>query len=298
MNCFPQNARVCFVGDSITHNNRFVAHIVAYYRKHFPELKVEFYNCGISGGTLTTTLNSFDEDIAPLCPTHVVLMIGINDSNRSALKGAPEQKYETLKNAFERYKINLDKFCQRIKDMGAALTLCTPAPYAEYIESDEEPFRGGSALLLGYADYVKAYAKENGYNLCDYHSYMTKAMQTESLYNPDRVHPLPRGQYYMAKCFLEFQGLDLGDEAELPEDIAKWNEIVAKVRDTIATEHFILEDDFTTTDEQRIKAIKNYLENPTGPSSEYFTQLAKAYQVNKPHQEEYKKFVIDFMKNQ
>lgn len=299
MSRFPDNARVCFIGDSITHNNRFLAHIVAYYREHFPESKVEFYNCGISGGTLTTTLNCFDEDILPHNPTHAVIMIGINDSNRTALNGAPEQKYETLKRAFDNYKTNLDKLCDRLKSMDVKITFCTQMPYAEYMESDEQVLRGGSALLLGYADFIKAYAKEHDYPLCDYHSYATRVMQNEVIYNPDRVHPTPRGQYYMAKCFLEFQGYDLQEEKELPEDVAKWHEVVGKVRNTIATEHFILNDDFTTTQEQRKAAIKDYLENEqTGPYADYFKQLAKQYQEIKPHQQENIKFTIDFMKNQ
>ncbi len=298
MNRFPDGARVCFVGDSITHNNRFLAHIVAYYREHFSESRVEFYNCGISGGTLTTTLNCFDEDIMPHNPTHAVIMIGINDSNRSALNGAPEHKYQTLKNAYYKYGANLKKLCDRLASMGVEITLCTQMPYAEYMESDETVLRGGSALLLGYAEFIKKYAKEHGYPVCDYHSFATRVMQDEIIYNPDRVHPTPRGQYYMAKCFLEFQGFDLGDEKELPEDIAKWHEVVGLVRNTIATEHFILNDDFTTTQQQRWDAIKDYLENEqTGPYVDYFKSLSKQYMDIKSQQAENIKFTIDFMKN-
>ena len=106
MNRFPNGARVCFIGDSITHNNLFLAHIVAFYREHFADAKVEFYNCGISGGTLTTTLNCFDEDILPYNPTHAVIMIGINDSDRNALIGAKEYKYYSLELAYNNYKPN------------------------------------------------------------------------------------------------------------------------------------------------------------------------------------------------
>lgn len=226
-------------------------------------------------------------------------MIGINDSNRTALNGAAEYKYQALKNAFNNYKINLDKLCDRLRGMNVDITFCTQMPYAEYMESEEPVLRGGSALLLGYADFIKAYAKEHGYPLCDYHSYATRVMQTETIYNLDRVHPTPRGQYYMAKCFLEFQGFDLGEEKELPTDVAKWHEVVGKVRNTIATEHFILEDDFTTTQQQRWDAIKDYLENEQeGPYVDYFKALSKQYFEIKPEQAENIKFTIDFMKNQ
>ena len=77
MKRFPDNARVCFVGDSITANNTYVAHIAGFYKDNLPDAHVEFYNCGISGATLKTTLAVFDEDIAPFEPTHIVLMSAV-----------------------------------------------------------------------------------------------------------------------------------------------------------------------------------------------------------------------------
>ncbi len=299
MNRFPDGARVCFIGDSITHNNRFLAHIVAYYRKHFREAKVEFYNCGISGGTLNTTLACFDEDILTYNPTHAVIMIGINDSARWALPFKGEEKYQTIRDAFEKYKSNLIKLCNKLENMGVEITLCTPTPYAEYMESDEAVLRGGYALMQAYADYIRDFAKDKGYPVCDYHDYFIRTMQTEIIYNPDRVHPTNRGQYYMAKCFLASQGFDLGDEKELPEDIAKWHEVVGKIRHVFATEHNILNDDFTLTDEERAAKIKDYFDNEqTGPYVDYFKQLAGKYPEFKAQLQENIQFVIDFMKNQ
>ncbi|MBR3968346.1 MAG: hypothetical protein IKJ93_02035 [Clostridia bacterium] len=299
MNKFPAGARVVFIGDSITHNNMFLAHIVTYYREHFPNDKVEFYNCGISGGTLTTTLNCFDEDILPYNPTHAVIMIGINDSARWALPFEGKEKYQTIKDAFENYKSNLSKLCNKLEKMGVSITLCTQTPYAEYMQSDEEVLRGGSALLLGYANFVREFAKLKGYPICDYHDYFTRLMQTEVIYNPDRVHPTDRGQYYMAKCFLEFQGYDLGKEKELPPDVQKWHEVVGKIRHVFATEHNILNDNFTLTDEERAAKIKDYFDNEqTGPYVAYFKQLAGKYPEYKSQLQENIKLVIKFMQNQ
>ena len=299
MNSFPNHARVCFIGDSITHNNLYIAHIVSYYRTHFPEAKVEFYNCGISGGSLTTTLNSFDEDILPYAPTYAVIMIGINDSNRGILGMPEEDRYGILETAFENYKANLEKLCNQLEAIGTNIILCTQTPYAEYIQSDEPALPGGYALLLAYADHVKAYAKERGYPVCDYHTYMTRTGMTESLFAPDRVHPNERGHYHMAKCFLAFQGCDLDEEKALPADVQKWHEVVGLVRNTIATEHFILHDDFTTTQQQRMDAIKDYHENEqTGQYATYFKSLAAQYMEIKSQQQENIQFTINFMKNQ
>lgn len=298
MNTFSRGSRVCFVGDSITHNNRYVAHIAAFYREHFPELSVEFYNCGISGGSLTSALNTFNADTAAYKPTHIVLMVGINDSDRNALNEDSGSKYDRLKRAFDNYKINLDEFCEKVKKINAELTLCTPTPYAEYINSNEPPLRGGSALMLGYADYIKNYAKENGYPLCDYNSYITHAMQTETLYNPDRVHPTPRGHYYIAKCFLEFQGLDPDAEKDLPPDIEKWHNTVGKYRDLFAAEYMIIHG-FEKKTEENIETVKKFLsDSAKGNSNNYLVSLAKGYLENKPKEKEIRKHLIDFMKNQ
>ena len=304
MSRFPNGARVCFIGDSITHNNLALAHIVSYYRENFADAKVEFYNCGISGGRITTTLNSFEEDVLPYNPTHAVIMIGINDSDRTALNGPNEHKYSILKNAFECYKTKLVELCDKLTKLGTDITLCTPTPYAEYITSSEEPLRGGSALMLGYAEYIKTFAKENGYPVCDYHSYMTEALQTEELYCPDFVHPNNRGQYHMAKCFLAFQGYDLGEEKPLPDDVQKWHETVGKIRNVYASVHQVLSggfsiNGFALSKDQRAEKIKEYLENEqTGPYVDYFKQLASEYPELDAQLQENIQFVIDFMKNQ
>ena len=299
MNIFPKNARVCFIGDSITHNNLHLAHIVTYYREHFPDKKIEFYNCGISGGTLTTTLSCFDEDVLPYNPTHAVIMIGINDSARWALKCAPEEKYPIIKDAFDKYQTNLNKLCDKLENMGVSITLCTPTPYAEYIESDEPVLRGGSALMQAYADYIHILAKEKNYPVCDYHDYFVRVMQTENLFRPDYVHPTDYGQYHMAKCFLAFQGLELGGEKPLPCDVQKWHEVVGKIRHVFATEHNILADDFTLTDVERAAKIKEYYDNEqTGPYVAYFKQLAEKYPEFKSELHKNVQYVIDFMKNQ
>ena len=183
--------------------------------------------------------------------------------------------------------------------MGVAITLCTPTPYAEYIESDEPVLRGGFALMQAYADYIREFAKEKVYTMCDYHDYFIRTMQTENLFCPDYVHPTNRGQYHMAKCFLAFQGCDLGEEKPLPKNIQNWHEVTGKIRHVFATEHNILNDNFKLTDEERAAKIKDYFDNEqTGPHVAYFKQLAGKYPEYKAQLKENVNFVIDFMRNQ
>lgn len=297
MNRFPDGARVCFVGHSIVHANLHLAYIAAYYRQHFPEAKVEFYNCGISGGSVGTILNSFDEDILPYAPTHVVLLIGINDSMRDLLAQKTVTTYDQLVGAFERFKVRLSELCDRFESIGVELILCTHTPYAEYMPSDEAALPGACALMVGYSDYLRAFAKERGYAVCDYDAYLTRVMQSETIFCPDRVHPSQHGHYHMAKCFLAFQGYDLSEEIELPQDIMEWHDVVSKLRDVIAIEHFILQNDFDTTNENRMMRIRQWLGSyEEGVHSPYFKSLCEQYIVNKPKQRDFIQFTMDFMK--
>ena len=85
----------------------------------------------------------------------------------------------------------------------------------------------------------------------------------------------------------------------MPDDIKEWHEVVGRIRHVFATEHNILNDDFTLTDEERAAKIKDYLDNEqTGPYVEYFKLLARHYPTHKTNQKENTKFVIDFMKKQ
>ena len=85
MNIFPDNSRVCFIGDSITHNNGYLMHIVSYYKNKFKDSNINFYNCGVSGCTITEQLKIIENDTLSYNPTHAVILIGINDSERDRL---------------------------------------------------------------------------------------------------------------------------------------------------------------------------------------------------------------------
>ena len=102
MGAFRENSRVCFMGDSITHNNDAVSHISAFYNKNFKNVSV--FNCGVAGGSIGTLISILDEDVLVHNPTHAVIMAGINDSCRDLL-GEPRSKerYDKLVGAFESY---------------------------------------------------------------------------------------------------------------------------------------------------------------------------------------------------
>ena len=286
MKRFENNARVCFVGDSITHNGTYLKYIIDTYRKQFPEANVEFYDCGISGGNLGNTIAVYDRDIAIYDPTHIVLMIGVNDSGRSNLKNAPSaERYEKLCQAYAKYGENLERFYQMTKERGIELTLCTPMPYAEYMESDHAPLRGGYALILGYAEFVRDFAKSHNLPLCDYHAAATERMQSEIIYSPDRVHPTPYGHKIMAKTFLLSQGITMEDTESFPAEIEEWHSMTQRLRNVIAAEYLMVPKYATMPDSERVAEMaKKYDEliSDTREDMQYLKFLAELYPQNKP----------------
>lgn len=288
MSLFPKNARVCFLGDSITHNNEYVSRICAHYLEHHKELNVKFFNGGTSGGSIRTLLLNFDRDVIPHSPTHAVIMIGINDSWRNALndyeRGA--YRYSRLKEAFENYKNNLATICEKLEELGVKITLCTPTPYDEYQVSETPALRGGFALIAEYASYVRNFAKEKGYGLCDFHAYISEVAQSEDIIHPDRVHPNSLGHYHMAKCFIEYQGENVGEFAPIPDYLDKWKTVVEQLRNIRATEHLIIQD-YSLSTQEKLEKAKEYIEDKGKEAPrEAFVLRATQYLNDKPIEDE------------
>lgn len=242
---FPKNSRVCFIGDSITAANKALSYVVDAYKTQFPENKVKFFNCGVSGAQLYYPLKHFEDDIKIFTPTHAVIAFGANDCHFWWLPYLPSREhYDLLVKAYEMYKERLSLLCKRLEELGVSdITVCTPVPYNEYGESEAEVWKGCAAAMVGYSFYVREFCEKKGYKLCDYNSYLTAEMQkgSEVFTKKDRVHPSDYGYYLMAKCFLNSQGMEIGEYAPIPEYLTAWREKTADLRDIHYVENNILE---------------------------------------------------------
>lgn len=282
---FPDGARVVFLGDSLVASNQPLRHIVHHYATHYPEAGVKFYNCGVSGGTVETLLQYREPDIYIHRPTHAVIALGVNDSGRDMLsQPATPERYAALAARFEKYKADMRTLCEDLLAHGVEVILCTPAPYAEYQAEGDEPLRGGYALMLGYADFCRALAKELGLAQCDYHGEMTKLLQTEALYSPDRVHPTEHGYYKLAGIFLAWQGEEIGEEIPMPGYLAEWHDLTRRRRMVYGAEWMIVKH-FDWPTEEKLRFIREYLDKQLYPR-EVFKNFAQAYWDNKPRESE------------
>ena len=241
LNRFPDNSRVVFIGDSITAENSSLQWIIRAYAGIDGAKGVRFFNCGVAGGTADFAVTSYVKDIRRYDPTHAVISFGINDSQRDALREKRDgHRLGVLTDAYEKYKKRLAQLVDLLLTDGVDVTLCTPVPYDEYSVSDMQPLPGGFALMLGYAEYVRLLARDKGVHLYDQHAKLSALMATDSIFSPDRIHPTPHGYYVLARELLKEQGIDIGEENELPECFALWHSYVARLRKVIATECMIV----------------------------------------------------------
>lgn len=282
---FPDGARVVFLGDSLVASNLPLWHIVHHYVTHYPEAGVKFYNCGVSGGTVGTLLQFREPDIYIHRPTHAVIALGVNDSGRDMLsQPATPERYAALESRFEKYKADMRALCEDLLAHGVEVILCTPAPYAEYQAEGGEPLRGGYALMLGYADYCRALAKELGLAQCDYHAELTKLLQTETLYSPDRVHPTEHGYYKLAGIFLAWQGEEIGEEIPMPDYLAEWHDLTRRRRMVYGAEWMIVKH-FDWPTEEKMQYARKYIDEKLYPR-EVHKNFAQAFLDNKPREAE------------
>ena len=163
--------------------------------------------------------------------------------------------------------------------------MCTPPPYAEYQETEEAPLKGGHALISGYAEVCRQLAKEKNYPLCDVHNYLTKKLQSEDLYRADHIHPTERGQYYIAKCMLEHQGLDIGEEKPIPESFSELRACSMIVRDILGVELMVIRN-YTLPLEEKMAYVQKYVDENRAPTP-YFKRITENYLKYKSEQNLY-----------
>ncbi len=299
---FPENARVCFIGDSITAANKALSHIVDTYKKQFPERKVKFFNCGTAGAQLFYPLKYFEEDVAFWNPSHAVIAFGANDCWFWNLPYLPSKKhYDLLLEAYDTYKERLSTLCERLEAIGVKeITVCTPTPYNEYGEGEAEVWKGAAAAMVGYSAYVREFAKEKGYRLCDYNSFLTNEMQqgNEVFTTTDRVHPSDHGYYLMAKCFLLSQGIEIGEYAPIPEFLNAWREKVGDLRDVHYVENNILENR-DMNNEEKFDFVREFLKRDGLANDfiikgkKYFENRLKTVEIAKEIEEIYDRDILN-----
>ena len=285
MKRFPDNARVVFIGDSITAANITLPYIIHTDKTQKIAKDIRFFNCGVAGGSARFARISYDSDIARYNPTHAVVSFGINDSHRDVLaQPRSKERQDHLYGAYENYKANMTALVDRLLADGVSVTLFTPAPYDEYTVSENPALRGGFALMQGYAEFVRNLARERGTDLCDIHARMSCILETDRVFSPDHIHPTPHGYFTLARIILEEQGITVGDEYPIPDYFARWHSYVAPLRKLLAAECMIV-NDFNAPTEKKMQMMNNRVENENWGQPIFETYI-RDYTLNKPREAE------------
>ena len=277
---FPDNSRIVFIGDSITAANMVLPRVVDAYRGH----GIRFYNCGVAGGTAEFALKIFDTDVKRFEPTHAFISFGINDSRRELLlEDRSAQRLEKLTYYYELYKKTMSELVDRLLELGIDVTLCTPVPYDEYSDTPEEPLRGGYALMLGYAEFVRNLAREKGVRLYDQHRALSFVMAEDRIISDDRIHPTDHGYFVLARELLHEQGIEI-EEVPIPERFSEWHSCIARLRQELAAQCMIVENIPGTPEEKMAQMILKVENEDWGRP--VFERFIRGYVNDKPKEEE------------
>jgi lysophospholipase L1-like esterase len=169
---FRNNDRICLVGDSITHSGTFHSYIFLYYATRFPEKRITFMNCGISGDSASGMQQRLDWDVYAKNPTFVTLSAGMNDVNRSLYSQVkpPENAAEKQNEAIEKFKENIRQLASSFREHGLRTIFITPTLYDEDLDSPTENLRGVNAALGTCSDFILDFAKSQNAVAVDFWS--------------------------------------------------------------------------------------------------------------------------------
>lgn len=210
---FKNNDRVCFVGNSITQSGGFHHYIYLYYATRFPDEKISFYNCGVGGDIASSILMRMQEDVLVNKPSHLVLMVGMNDVNRplyAEINRGDTTIERKKKQAFVKYQRDTEELVKRFKAYTQNVILIKPSIYDQTSAIATENMYGANDALQLFGDHIAYLAAKYETRIVDFWNILNDLNKQEQQKNPqftiignDRIHPGSAGHLIMAYQFLK-----------------------------------------------------------------------------------------------
>ena len=197
---------ICFLGDSITHGGQYHEFLQLFYATRYPELNLSFHNCGISGDNAAGMIERFEEDVMRHKPTHVFLMTGMNDVQRTLyFEGTASKKIlKQRANALANYKRNTTLLTEKIIENDVTPILLTPTIYDQYSKIERENNLGCNDALIEFSNHIKKLGEKHDELVIDLNTPMRKLMERQlkkdslfTIVGKDRVHPGTTGHFIM-----------------------------------------------------------------------------------------------------
>ncbi len=229
------NKTICFVGDSITYNGKFLYDLRAYFQGKND--KPLFFNRGASGNRSIMAKAIFDGEIKGMNPDYAVINFGVNDAGiwlYDSLKQETEELLKKRKDRNDEYFKGFREIISTIKERGIEPIISSPFPVNELITESEEietvgdnkekedfigpsfykraTFRNINGVLRYYADELKEMAKKEGVGyIPTFESLYPITLKEEGLFVDDGIHYSQKGADYIAKTFLESFGYEIAE---------------------------------------------------------------------------------------
>jgi lysophospholipase L1-like esterase len=193
--------RVVFYGDSITAQRLYTRFTEDFVASRYPGMRITFLNAGVSGDTVEGGHDGdmkarVQRDVAPLHPTVITVMLGMNDG-----------RYTTdYDKTFQAYADGYRGLIAALRQAapGARLYLIEPSPYDEI--AHPPAITGYNMVMVRYGKFVEELGRQDGIAVIDFNQPITAALaaatrsdaQMAGSLLPDRIHPSPAGHWVMA----------------------------------------------------------------------------------------------------
>jgi len=220
---FQDNSTICFIGDSITADGRWIYELYEFFREKGTRIKL--YNCGIPGGTVAETLERMDTDCFNHKPDMVVSMFGLNDINYHLYGDKYYFRVEERENALRVFEESLEKLVKALDLREIKLVLMTPPPYGDFVKSKAENLVHANQGVSEICKILKKTAVEFNVPLIDINSLFEEFKSKLRLINPDRLHPTAPGHHLITQGFLRFFSLVSEIDTEYPTKRSEINNL-------------------------------------------------------------------------
>ncbi len=246
--------RICFLGDSITADGKWIAEIFEFFVENYPELEVCMYNCGIGStrGYDIEFKNRLHREWLNLFPAYSVIMFGANDIGYSTV----------LEESLAKFRETLNDLIAKAKSVGSTPIICCPTPYDEYNDGPNPVREGVDAKVAEFAKLAEAVAEEQGLIFVDMRTVLMECMEDRPV-SIDRVHMDPYGNHLMAQSFLYAIGaidvIDTDGTFEMSAKNKARYDVEQILRECMFIEKYWHKDMDGVTVEERKKWIENYM---------------------------------------
>lgn len=198
---------VLFQGDSVTDGGQdredpfslgqlYPMMVDAWFQARYPEKRVRFANCGISGDRVRNLKARWDRDCIAIKPDWVSILIGINDTWRRYDSNDPT--------SVEAFEADYRHILERTKnELGAKLVLCEP--FVLPVPEDRTTWREDLDPKIAV---VRKLAREFEAILVPLDGIFAaaSAVREPAFWAADGVHPTSRGHALIAQSWLRAVG--------------------------------------------------------------------------------------------